>query len=614
MTPPAMPKAVDDEQPKQAAKTYTRPRAGQKMTGADAVIHVLKEHGVETIFGYPGGAIMPIYDSLMAVENDMEHILPAAEAGAGHAAQGYARITGKTGVVFVTSGPGLTNAVTPMSDAKADSVPMVFISGQVATPLIGTDAFQEVDATGITRQATKYNVLVQKPEDLLADLREAFAVAALGRPGPVHVDIPKDIQMATITYMPPTAEDTARAKRKFNGLSYRDCEPAIDHAVMMMAKAERPIFYVGGGVINSGDSASKSLVELLNETEFPATSTLMGLGAYPTSHPAHLGLPGMHGTYEANNAMHDADLIIAVGARFDDRVTGKVSEFAPNARIIHLDIDRAEIGKIVRAHVGIQGDAAQLLRMMLTKWRNQTVKPDTRRLDAWWEQIAQWRAVKSLDFTPSETDIRPQQVMTKLADIMKGLPDYVVSTNVGQHQMWAAQYLPFTKPRQWLTSGGIGTMGYGLPAAIGGQLARPDVPVFVVSGDFSWRMNNNEIETAAEHGLPIKAILLNDGNMGMVKQWQDMFHGQRRSQSSRPLSNKDFVKEFEANGGAGVRVTHPSQLDAAMRQMMAAKGPFLLEVVVREENCFPMVAAGKAHNEMILSAEVKARNPQLVAS
>ena len=581
---------------------------GRKMPGHNVVIEVLKEQGVDTIFGYPGGAIMPIYDGLELVPHDMTHILGAAEGGLGHMATGYARRTGKTGVLFVTSGPGLTNALTPIADAQGDSVPMVVISGQVPTTLIGTDAFQEVPATQLTMPITKHNILVLKAENIEGALRDAFRIAAEGRPGVVHVDIPKNVQFAQVETTRPKLRP-AKAKANNN----------YQRAIDMMMAARQPVFYVGGGVINAGQEASDTLMTLINETGFPATSTLMGLGAYPTTHASHLGMLGMHGTYEANMAMHQSDLIIAVGARFDDRVTGKIFDehgnrlFAPGARIIHIDVEKAEISKLVRADAPILGDAAETLKRLHDHWKHQQhgTRPD---LNPWWDQIEQWRTVRSLDVDAENgVEIRAQHVLQKLGKMLQPLPDYTVATNVGQHQMWAAQYLPFTKPRQFLTSGKVGTMGYGLPAGIGAAWAKPEAPCVVVTGDGSWRMNTTEVETACRYNIPVKVLMLDNNSLNMVGQWQRGIHGGRMSQSQFHNSTKDFVAEFKAQGtnAQGEKVTDPAQLDAALKRMMAASGPYFLQVVIKNEDCFPIVEAGRVHNDMKFSEDMKRRNPQL---
>ncbi len=584
------------------------PMQERVMPAHEAVIEVLKEQGVDTIFGYPGGAIMPIYDGLEKVDHDITHILTAAEGGAGHMATGYARASGKTGVLFVTSGPGFTNAVTPIADAQGDSIPMVVISGQVARPLIGTDAFQEVDATGISRPITKHNILIDDPDKVVPQLRRAFQIAASGRPGVVHVDIPKDVQNMDVTYAPPCETPTI-GKVQMMPDQYAD-------AIQMMRAARRPVMYVGGGVINSGQEASDTVTRLIDETGMPATSTLMGLGAYPTTHAAHLGMLGMHGTYEANTAMHQADLIIAVGSRFDDRVTGKVNDengkrvFAPNARIIHIDVDPAEMNKIVQADICLHGDAGAVLKTLRDAWHAQDSMPRPERLSAWWDQIEQWRAVKSLEIDDTGEDIRAQSVMQALGRVLLDIPDYTVATNVGQHQMWAAQYLPFTKPRQFLTSGKVGTMGYGLPAAIGAKRARGDVPAIMITGDGSWRMNTPEVETACRYDLPVKIIMLNNNSLNMVGQWQRGFHGGRMSQSQFNNSSKDFCAEFRAQGSnaRAERISDPSEVDAALERMMSYNdGPCFLEIKIRNEDCYPMVAAGRVHNDMMLSREATAR-------
>ncbi len=581
------------------------------MPAHEAVVEVLKEQGVDTVFGYPGGAIMPIYDGLEKVPHEMEHILTAAEGGAGHMATGYARASGKTGVLFVTSGPGFTNAVTPIADAQGDSIPMVVISGQVATHLIGTDAFQEVDATGISRPVTKANILIKDPARVVPELRRAFQIAADGRPGVVHVDIPKDVQNMDVTFGPADENDVYQRRTKAHPNNY----PA---AAQMMREAHRPVIYVGGGVINAGQQASDAVLRLIDDTGFPATSTLMGLGAYPTRHPSHLGMLGMHGTYESNMAMHDADLIIAIGARFDDRVTGKINNergqrvFAPHARIIHIDIDPAEINKLVTADVPLYGDAGDVVRQMHSAWRDSGA--GTQDMAGWWAQINEWRRVRSLDIDDDGSDIRAQSVLQKLGRVLEGLDDYTVSTNVGQHQMWAVQYLPFSKPRQLMTSGKVGTMGYGLPAGIGAKRARPDAPAIVITGDGSWRMNTPEVETSCRYDLPVKVVMLNNERLNMVGQWQREFHGGRMSQSAFRNSTKDFCAEFRAQGGnaKAERVTDPAHVDAALRRMMAYNdGPYMLEIMIRDENCYPMMPAGAVHNQMMLSPEASARKKGL---
>jgi acetolactate synthase-1/2/3 large subunit len=584
---------------------------GQTMPAREAFVYALREAGVEDIFGYPGGAILPVYEGLETVPHEMTHILTAAEAGAGHMAAGYARATGKTGVLLVTSGPGITNAITPMADAHRDSTPMVVISGQVPTHLMGTDAFQEAPATMMTQQITKHNMLVRKGEDLVPMIRKAFRIAAEGRPGVVHIDIPKDVQNATVTY--PPREAPAPAPAAVPAEAYR-------YAAEMMSRAVRPVFYIGGGVTVAGPEAAGALTQMLNDTGFPAAQTLMGLGAYPTAHPSHLGLMGMHGTYESNMAMHHADLIVAIGARFDDRVTGKIYNadgsraFAPGAKIIHIDVDRAEISKIVPADVGIVADAGEAIAGLHAAW--QACKIPASNIGAWWRQIEEWRSVQCLDIEPGADDIRAQSVMQELGKILEGLSDYVVTTNVGQHQMWAAQYLPFRHPRQFITSGGLGTMGFGLPAAIGAQWTMPRTPVICITGDGSWRMNANEVETASRFDLPVKVLMLNNRALDMVGQWGRNNHNGCKLESEFTHSTKDFLKEFRAQGdnARAERVSHPSQLPGALARMMAYNdGPYLLEVAIRGEDCLPIVEAGKAHNDMKFSKDVIARHPRLAA-
>ncbi|MDB5505486.1 MAG: Acetolactate synthase large subunit [Devosia sp.] len=568
----------------------------EQMTGAEMVLRALTNNGVTHIFGYPGGAALPIYDALFQ-QDAVQHILVRHEQGAGHMAEGYARSTGKVGVVLVTSGPGATNVVTPLTDALMDSVPLVVLSAQVSTTLIGSDAFQECDTVGITRSCTKHNYLVKNVNDLPRVLHEAFHIASSGRPGPVLVDIPKDVQFAMGTYLGPDEIGTTR-HASYHPATDGDAA-AIAAAVDLMLRAERPVFYTGGGVINSGPQASERLRELAELTGFPVTSTLLGLGSYPGSGPQWLGMLGMHGSYEANMAMHDCDLMICIGARFDDRITGRIDAFSPNSTKIHVDIDASSIGKNVRVHLPIIGDSGLVMAEMVRIWRSRTNAPRTEALAPWWEQIAKWRAKNSFGFTNSTTTIKPQHAIKRLHAATKGR-DVYVTTEVGQHQMWAAQHFPFELPNHWMTSGGLGTMGYGLPAAVGVQVAHPDALVIDIAGEASVQMTMQEMSTAVQYKLPIKIFILNNERMGMVRQWQDLLHGGRYA-SSYSESLPDFVKLAEAYGGKGIRCSDPALLDAAIAEMLDYDGPVLFDCLVeKHENCLPMIPSGKPHNEMIL--------------
>lgn len=569
----------------------------EQMTGAEMVIQALTDHGVEHVFGYPGGAALPIYDAMFQ-QDAVQHILVRHEQGATHMAEGYARSTGKPGVVLVTSGPGATNAVTGLTDALMDSIPLICITAQVPTTLIGSDAFQECDTVGITRSCTKYNYLVKRVEDLPRIMHEAFLIATTGRPGPVVIDIPKDVQFALGDYYKPDL-DTLRHQ------SYRPQldgdAAAIEAAVDLMLKAERPIFYTGGGVINAGPEASEHLRELAELTGFPVTSTLMGLGAFPASNPQWLGMLGMHGTYEANLAMHDCDVMINIGARFDDRITGRIDAFSPNSRKIHVDIDPSSINKVVRVDVPIIGDCERVLSEMVRVWRSRTNQPRTEAIGAWWKQIGTWRAVNSLGFKNSDTVIKPQHAIQRLYEATrKQGKEVYITTEVGQHQMWAAQHFHFDQPNRWMTSGGLGTMGYGLPAAVGVQVAHPDALVIDIAGEASVQMTMQELSTAVQYRLPIKIFILNNERMGMVRQWQDLLHGSRYAHSYSE-SLPDFVKLAEAYGGKGIRCSNPAELDAAIAEMLDYDGPVLFDVIVeKDENCLPMIPSGKPHNEIIL--------------
>ena len=565
----------------------------ERMTGAEMVIRALQDQGVEHLFGYPGGAVLPIYDALFN-QNSIEHVLVRHEQGAVHAAEGYARSSGKIGCVLVTSGPGATNAVTGLTDALLDSIPLVCLTGQVPTHLIGSDAFQECDTVGITRSCTKHNYLVKRIEDLPRILHEAFYVAGHGRPGPVVVDIPKDIQFTSGLYTGPQNVEHKTYRPRMDGDAMK-----IEAAIELMQKARKPVFYTGGGVINAGPQAVAALRELVRLTGFPITSTLMGLGSYPASDGQWLGMLGMHGTYEANLAMHDCDVMINIGARFDDRITGRLDAFSPGSAKIHVDIDPSSINKNVKADIGIVGDAGRVLAEMLRIWKAKQQRPDPAALKSWWGEIAGWRAKKSLSFRNSSSIIKPQHAVQRLYELTKG-PNTFVTTEVGQHQMWAAQHYHFDEPNRWMTSGGLGTMGYGLPAAIGVQKAHPDALVIDIAGEASILMNMQEMSTAVQYRLPVKVFILNNSYMGMVRQWQELLHGSRFSQSySEALP--DFVKLAEAYGGHGIRCENPADLDEAIREMVAIDKPVLFDcIVARDENCFPMIPSGKAHNEMIL--------------
>jgi acetolactate synthase I/II/III large subunit len=568
----------------------------EQMTGAEMVIQALTDNGVEHIFGYPGGAALPIYDALFQQEK-VQHILVRHEQGAGHMAEGYARSTGKVGVVLVTSGPGATNVVTPLTDALMDSIPIVVITAQVPTALIGSDAFQECDTVGITRSCTKHNYLVKNVNDLPRVMHEAFHIARSGRPGPVLVDIPKDVQFAMGTYL--TAEEIGVSRHKSYQPATSGDTGAIEAAVDLMLKARRPIFYTGGGVINSGPEASEKLRELAELTGFPVTSTLMGLGSFPGSNPQWMGMLGMHGTYEANMAMHDCDLMINIGARFDDRITGKLDAFSPNSVKIHVDIDPSSINKNVRIDLPIVGDCGLVLEEMVRIWRSRTNEPRTEAIAPWWEEIAGWRKRNSLGFRNSDTTIKPQHAIQRLYEATKGR-EVFITTEVGQHQMWAAQHFHFEQPNHWMTSGGLGTMGYGLPAAVGVQVAHPDALVIDIAGEASVQMTMQELSTAVQYRLPIKIFILNNERMGMVRQWQDLLHGSRYAHSYSE-SLPDFVKLAEAYGAKGIKCDNPAELDAAIQEMLDYDGPVVFDVLVeKDENCLPMIPSGKPHNEMIL--------------
>ncbi|MBR2687722.1 MAG: acetolactate synthase 3 large subunit [Aquamicrobium sp.] len=567
----------------------------REMTGAEMVVQALIDNGVKHLFGYPGGAVLPIYDELFQ-QDAVQHILVRHEQGAGHAAEGYARSTGKAGVMLVTSGPGATNAVTPLQDALMDSIPLVCLTGQVPTSLIGSDAFQECDTVGITRPCTKHNWLVKDVNELSAIIHEAFHVATTGRPGPVVVDIPKDVQFARGIYTPPQTAPRTSYQPKVQG----DLDK-IKAAVEMLAGAKKPVIYSGGGVVNSGPEASHLLRELVDLTGFPITSTLMGLGAYPASGKNWLGMLGMHGTYEANMAMHDCDVMLCVGARFDDRITGRLNAFSPNSKKIHIDIDPSSINKNVRADIGILGDVGRVLEDLVRLWRA-TAKTDKKTLYPWWEQIARWRARDSLAYKPSNDVIMPQYAIERLYELTKDRDTYI-TTEVGQHQMWAAQHFHFDKPNHWMTSGGLGTMGYGLPAALGVQIAHPEALVIDIAGDASVQMTIQEMSAAVQYEAPIKIFILNNQYMGMVRQWQQLLHGNRLSHSYTEAM-PDFVKLAEAYGGHGIRCEKPDELDDAIKEMISVKKPVLFDCrVANLANCFPMIPSGKAHNEMLLPDE-----------
>jgi len=564
-----------------------------ELTGAEIVVRALRDQGVEHIFGYPGGAVLPIYDALFQQES-VEHILVRHEQGAAHAAEGYARSTGKPGVLLVTSGPGATNAVTGLTDALMDSIPVVCFTGQVPTHLIGSDAFQECDTTGITRPCTKHNYLVRDVNDLARIIHEAFYVAKSGRPGPVVIDVPKDVQFKRGRYVGPANVEHRTYRPQTKG------DPrAILRAVEIMASAKRPVFYTGGGVINAGPKASKLLRELVKLTGFPITSTLMGLGAFPASDPQWLGMVGMHGTYEANLAMNRCDLMINIGARFDDRVTGRLDAFSPNSKKIHVDIDASSFNKTVKCDVPILGDAAEILTEMVAAWKALAKTNDPAAMKAWDGQVGEWRARKSLSYRHSATIIKPQFAIERLYQLTKDRKTYI-TTEVGQHQMWAAQHFHFEEPNRWMTSGGLGTMGYGVPAAVGVQVAHPDALVIDIAGEASVQMTIQEISTAIQYRLPVKIFILNNEYMGMVRQWQQLLHGGRYSHSySEALP--DFVKLAEAYGAVGLRATTPDELDAKIIEMINTDRPVIFDCVVdKNENCYPMIPSGAAHDEMIL--------------
>ena len=573
------------------------------MEGAELILKVLEDQGVEVIFGYPGGAVLPIYDALFR-NNSIRHILVRHEQAAVHAAEGYARSTGKVGVVLVTSGPGATNAVTGLTDAMMDSVPIVCLTGQVPSHLIGTDAFQEADTSGITRPCTKHNYLCKSSAQLQANVEEAFHVARSGRPGPVVIDLPKDIQLLDAPFVEGGVLNEADQR-------YRPrTQPSADQikkAVKLMKKAKHPVIYGGGGRINSGPEASAKLRELVALTGWPTTLTLMGLGALPADDPHFLGMLGMHGTYEANMTMHQCDLMLNLGARFDDRVTGRLNAFSPGSVKIHADIDPSSINKVVQVDVGIVGDATAVLDALIAELKSEGFSPNAKALSGWWEQINQWRSRDCLKFVQSGQVIKPQNAIKRLYDLTRD-HDVYVTTEVGQHQMWAAQYFGFHQPNRWMTSGGLGTMGYGLPSAVGTQIAHPGATVVDISGEASFLMNMQELSTIAQYRLPVKIFILNNEWMGMVRQWQELNHGSRYSESYS-ASLPDFVKLAETFGMTGLRASEIGELDDVITTMLNTDGPVIADICIeKEENCFPMIPSGAAHNEMILNAEDEASN------
>ncbi len=565
-----------------------------QMSGAKMIVEALKDQGVEVVFGYPGGAVLPIYDEIFQ-QNQIRHVLVRHEQGAVHAAEGYARSTGKPGVVLVTSGPGATNAVTGLTDALLDSIPLVVLTGQVPTFMIGTDGFQEADTVGITRPCTKHNWLVKETDQLAGTIHEAFHVATSGRPGPVLIDIPKDVQFANGKYVAPADTKASHYAPRTKG----DID-TITALVDAMENAKRPVFYTGGGVINSGPKASALLRELVDGTGFPITSTLMGLGAYPGTGKNWLGMLGMHGLYEANLAMHGCDLMINVGARFDDRITGRIQDFSPHSIKAHIDIDPSSINKVINVELPIIGDVASVLEDILQVWKSRGSKINGPAVKNWWAQIDEWRGVDCLKFEQTGRTIRPQHAIARLEALTKDHPDRYITTEVGQHQMWAAQYMTFNDPNRWMTSGGLGTMGYGFPASIGVQMAHPDALVINVAGEASWLMNMQELGTAVQFKLPVKQFILNNERLGMVRQWQELLHGERYSHSwSEALP--DFVKLADAFGIKGIKIDDPADLDEGIKEMLAYDGPVIVDCLVeKHENCFPMIPSGEPHNKMLL--------------
>ena len=578
--------------------------AKRKLSGSDIVIQSLIDAGVDTIFGYPGGAVLPIYDALFK-QNRLKHVLVRQEGGAVHMAEGYARSTGKLGVVLVTSGPGATNAVTGLTDALMDSIPVLCLTGQVPTHLIGNDAFQEADTTGITRPCTKHNYLVRDVKDLGRVMQEAMYVARSGRPGPVVIDLPKDVLINETTFETgkklPVKHKTYRPQIKGDNAKIRE-------AVELIAKAKRPLFYCGGGVVNSGPRGSKLLTEFVRMTGYPITLTLMGLGVFPATDKKFLGMVGMHGTYESNLAMHDCDVMINIGARFDDRVTGLISEFSPDSKKIHVDIDPSSINKNVAVDVPVIGDCASVLAEMIKVWKEIKPRQDTKAINSWWNQIEKWRKRDCLAYKQSKDIIKPQYALERLQALTKDRDTYI-TTEVGQHQMWAAQYIKFNQPNRWMTSGGLGTMGYGFPAAIGVQMAHPKATVVDISGEASFQMNIQEMSTAMQYRLPVKVFILNNEYMGMVRQWQELLYGSRYSESYT-ASLPDFVKLAETYGAVGLRATKPSEVDDVIKEMLNNDQFTIVDVAIdKGENCFPMIPSGAPHNEMLLGPEDEATKP-----